>query len=214
VTNVPAQRAKHNWNADRFDALKRIQSTLEASEFHALYGSYIEYLELREGGLRKQSFSKLDGFIGQIVSDPFEIRLSICRHLISAIEALWDNWPAPDNWQVPDQMLRRLIGPVWREWREREATNPEAWVYDFGGTTSVASGREVAFLLDPSSARYQYAFLSQLCHKLNYELHELEHIGTILCSRSTLATWRHLFLPLPERWAKISRMKQRRTSPG
>lgn len=181
MTNSLAQRAKRNWNADRFDALKRIQNALEASEFRALYAQYIQYLELRERGLRKQSFSKLDAFIGQIVSDPFEIRLSICRHLIVAIEEFWDRWPAPDNWQLPDQIQQRLIGPVWREWREREPTNPEAWVYGFAWISGEASGSEVAFLLAPSLPRYQYAFLNELCHKLNYELHELDHIGTILC---------------------------------
>jgi len=169
------------WNADRFEALERIRAVLQESEFQPLYASYIRYLELRERGLRKQSFSHLDAFIQQIIADPFEVRLSVVRHLIGSIEEYWDNWPAPDNWQLPEQALRRLIGPLWQEWREREPTNPEAWVYDFGKLPHEVSGKEVAFLLNPSDPRYQYAFLSRLCNQLNYELHELEHIGRILC---------------------------------
>lgn len=176
-----AQRAKLTWNADRFDALERISAVLRESEFQPLYASYIAYLELRERGLRKQSFAQLDIFIGQIISDPFEVRLSIVQYLIGTIEGYWDCWPAPDNWQLPEQIFRRLIGPLWREWREREPNNPEAWLYSFGRTSVEAGGSEVAFLLDPTGHRYQYAFLNELGHKLNYELHELEHIGTILC---------------------------------
>ncbi|PAP99631.1 hypothetical protein LRP31_05885 [Mesorhizobium mediterraneum] len=178
----PAQRAKLTWNADRFEALERVRTALQESEFEPLYASYIRYLELRERGLRKQSFSQLDVFIGQIIADPFEIRLSIAQHLIGAIEGSWDYWPAPDNWQMPEQMLQTLIGPIWCEWREREPANPEAWVYNFGNQSRDVDGKEVAFLLEPSHPRYQYAYLSRLCGKLNYELHELEHIETILCA--------------------------------
>lgn len=165
------------WNAGRFDALQRIRADLEQSEYRPLYAHYIEYLDLRQRGLRKQAFSSLDTFVSQVATDPFEVRPSICRHLVSTIEGYWSNWPASDNWQLPDQIERRLIGPVWREWREREPTNPEAWVYYFGGVPGEASGREIAFLLAPSGPRYQYAFLAEL----GYELHELEHIETILC---------------------------------
>lgn len=178
----PAERARLIWNADRFEALKHISGVLQKSEFQPLYASYIAYLELRERGLRKQSFAQLDAFIEQVVSDPFEVRLSVVRHLIGAIEGYWDHWPAPDNWQLPEQAFQCLIGPLWQEWRQREPANPEAWVYGFGNRSHDVDGREVAFLLDPTHPRYQYAHLGRLCAQLNYELHELEHIGTILCT--------------------------------
>ena len=177
----PAQRAKLTWNADRFEALERIRAVLQESEFQPLYASYIAYLELRERGLRKQSFAQLDAFIEQIASDPFEVRLSVVRHLIGAIEGHWKNWPAPDNWQLPEQAFRRLIEPLWQEWRQREPANPEAWVYGFGNLSHDVDGTEVAFLLDPTHPRYQYAHLDGLCCQLNYELHELGHIEGILC---------------------------------
>lgn len=177
----PAERAKAIWNADRFEALKRISAALQESQFQPLYASYIRYLELRERGLRKQSFAQLDVFIEQIASDPFEVRLSVVRHLIGAIEGYWDRWPAPDNWQLPEQTFRRLIGPLWQEWRQREPANPEAWVYGFGILSHGVDCTEVAFLLDPAHPRYQYAHLDGLCRQLNYELHELGHIERILC---------------------------------
>ncbi|KRB15376.1 hypothetical protein ASD99_10995 [Mesorhizobium sp. Root695] len=177
----PAERTRLIWNADRFEALERIRAVLQESEFQPLYASYIAYLELRERGLRKQSFAQLDAFIEQIVSDPFEVRLSVVRHLIGAIERYWNRWPAPDNWQLPEQAFQRLIGPLWQEWRQREPANPEAWVYGFGNLSHDVDGSEVAFLLDPTHPRYQYAHLDGLCHQLNYELHELGHIGRILC---------------------------------
>lgn len=172
------------WNTDRFDALQRIRSDLEQSEYRPLYAHYISYLDLRQRGLRKQSFVSLETFVSHVATDPFEVRLSICRHLVSAIEGYWSDWPASDNWQLPDQIGRRLIDPVWREWREREPTNPEAWVYYFGSVPGEPSGREIAFLLAPTGPRYQYAFLSELGHKQNYELHELDHIERILCEAS------------------------------
>ncbi|MFD2056296.1 hypothetical protein ACFSQT_25470 [Mesorhizobium calcicola] len=177
-----AQRAKLTWNADRFEALERVRVVLQQSEFAPLYASYIAYLELRERGLRKQSFTQLDAFIEQTAYAPFEVRLSVVRHLVGAIEEYWDHWPAPDNWQFPEQISRRLTGPLWREWQEREPTNPEAWVYGFYNLSGRVDGREVAFLLDPTHPRYQYAHLDGLCAQLNYELHELEHIETILCT--------------------------------
>ena len=177
----PAERAGLIWNADRFAALERISAALQESEFQPLYASYIGYLELRERGLRKLSFAQLDAFIEQIASDPFEVRLSVVRHLIGAIEGYWKNWPAPDNWQLPEQALRRLIGPLWQEWRQREPANPEAWVYGFGTLSPDVDATEVAFLLDPTNPRYQYAHLDGLCRQLKYELHELRHIERILC---------------------------------
>ncbi|BAB50732.1 hypothetical protein [Mesorhizobium japonicum] len=177
-----AQRAKLTWNANRFEALERIRAVLLESEFRPLYASYIAYLELRERGLRKRSFAQLDAFIEQIASDPFEVRLSVVRHLVGATEEYWDNWPAPDNWQFPEQISRRLTGPLWREWQERDPANPEAWLHGFDDLSRGVDGREVAFLLDPTHPRYQYAHLNGLCAQLNHELHELEHVETILCT--------------------------------
>lgn len=177
-----AQRARLTWNVDRFEALERVRAALQQSEFQPLYASYIAYLDMRERGLRKQSFAQLDAFIEQIASDPFEVRLSVIRHLVGAIEEYWDNWPAPDNWQFPEQVSRRLIGPLWQEWQEREPANPEAWLYGFGSRSHEVDGREIAFLLDPTQPRYQYAHLDGLCAQLNHELHELDHVETILCT--------------------------------
>lgn len=168
------------WNKDRFETLAEVSNRLRQGNHVDFFVDYIDYLDLRCKGLRKDALQAANRFAEAYASDPFEIRQRVCIHLIELSERFWDSWPRIENWLVPGNLLFRLFTPTWREWRERKPVDIRAWTYDFGYQAGLQPGHNVAFLTEPGNPSCQYAYIRANEGFLDYALHELRGLGYIL----------------------------------
>ncbi|WP_137157128.1 hypothetical protein [Rhizobium sp. FKL33] len=160
--------------------MDKVVDNLAKGAFADLYSDYIQYLKLRRQGLRKQSLAFAEKFISSYEDDPFEIRQKVCWELFECTEPYWDSWPGGRGWLFPGNIERKLISPMFEEWRQREPKNANVWLYPLGGYLEWRT--DVAFMLEPHNPRCQFAELTRVGAAIGFAVHELDHLGYILAS--------------------------------
>jgi hypothetical protein len=142
------------------------------------YAEYLDYLRLKQRGLRKQSMVAADLFVARYANDKFEVRHRICWSLIERTECHWEHWPFPPNWLFPYSLERGLLDPMFEDWRLREPANVNAWLF----STASDAGRygDRAFELEPDNPRCQLVKLHRLKGWIAMSVHELDYLGYVL----------------------------------
>jgi hypothetical protein len=150
------------WRGENFRGLSEVIQLLADD---ADLAEYVEYLRLRERGLRKDAFDHLDRFITAARSWSFGRRCDLVNWLMHLHH---DRPSVPD--MIPTPLSRELIVPTLDEWTVLEPTNPVPWRWH-GGTDNLR--RAVA--LDPNERIARAELANRLLYEVGYAVHELPH---------------------------------------
>lgn len=170
----------HYWNRANFEGLSQLVETLRRD---ARFEELVRYCELREQGLRGESFQALDRFLTYILAQPVQVRRDVAVGVVDA------HLRVPAAHQFMTQPLRqRLLEPVLIEW---SASDPDCV------TPMAALGLlrcDVDLLkrtlqLDPQNDRARACLVSVLLGDVEYATHHLVEdllIGTVDDASATL----------------------------
>jgi len=125
----------------------------------------MEYLPLRERGLRKDAFRHLGRFITAARNWSFARRCDLVNRLMH----IQRERPSVRD-MIPTPLLRELIVPTLDEWTAHEPANPVPWRWR-GGTDDLRH----AVALDPNEWIARAELASRLLGEVGYAVHELPH---------------------------------------
>lgn len=146
---------------DQFEGLRAIAETLQAE---AGLERYVEYLRLREMGLRGQAFVRLGHFLEDAATWEFERR----RGFVDRICSLQRAWPRVVA-LVPTPLNRGLVLPTLDEWVTREPLNPVPLRWRMRDDEDL----RLAIRLDPQEQIARELLADRLLTRVAFSLHEL-----------------------------------------
>jgi hypothetical protein len=124
---------------------------------------YVEYLRLRERGLRKDAFRHLAEFI-TLARSWNAIRQ---RDLVNRLMLLKHENPRVSD-MIPDPLMRELFNPILDRWMASEPTNPVPCRWR-GGKDNLRR----AVWLDPNEQIARQLLANRLLHEVEFAAHEL-----------------------------------------
>ncbi len=123
----------------------------------------LEYLRLRDRGLRRQAFTELDRFLERSETLDFETRCRLAEDLLET------------EFPSPYPLVIRFLLPTYRRWRDINPKSAVAW----RGLGILEEGPEgfdcleQALELEPGDSRVRIKLAQKLVQGADYELHEL-----------------------------------------
>jgi len=148
------------WRADNFRGLADLIPLLGDDPDLT---DFVEYLRLRERGLRKDAFKHLGRFIAVARSWSLARRCEVVNRLMK----LHDERPRVFD-MIPTPLTRDLIDPTLDEWMVHEPTNPVPFRWR-GGTDNLRR----AIALDPRETIARAKLIKRLLDEVAYATHEL-----------------------------------------
>ena len=104
------------WNQSNFEGLTSLAAALRAD---SRLEHLAAYCELREKGLRRESFAQLDAFLNEAASWDAPVQRLL------AVRVLETHWNAPQVHQFfADPLRKRFVERVLEEWRAADANDP------------------------------------------------------------------------------------------
>ena len=104
------------WNQSNFEGLTSLAAALRAD---SRLEHLAAYCELREKGLRRESFAQLDAFLNEAASWDVPVQRLL------AVRVLETHWNAPQVHQFfTDPLRTRFVERVLEEWRAADANDP------------------------------------------------------------------------------------------
>lgn len=158
---VANNAAMHEWRRDAFNALKSAGAS--AAE-RPLWADYAAFCDLRERGLRREAFQRLDDFMQTIVDAGFEERRRFVRWLMPLSES-----DGGDGFLLrPKPLDRKIVGPTLHEWIESAPDDPQPLVW-LGDERSLRRALALSPFQPEASLRLAETLLVHAC----YAQHEL-----------------------------------------
>lgn len=154
----------HYWNRDNFEGLASLAEALRADP---RLEELAAYCELREKGLRREAFARLEAFIDQIQS----LQLAVQRQL--ALRILEAHWKTPSAHQFLTKPLRtRFVEPVLEEWRAADAEDAVPLRY-LALLRRDHDLLEEALRVDPQDDHVRVTLAGLLIGLVDYQAHHL-----------------------------------------
>jgi hypothetical protein len=152
------------WNTSNFDGLKSLAAALRAdARLEHLAG----YCELREKGLRREAFARLEAFLSEAASWDVPVQRSLAVHILDA------HWRTPQSHQfLTDPLRKRFIEPVLEAWRDADANHPLP-ARHLALLRRDQSLLAEALRLDPKDDVVRAALVSMLLGFVDYATHHL-----------------------------------------
>lgn len=150
------------------------------------WGGYNEYCSLRERGLRREAFRRLEAFISDLSGRAFLDRKAFVCWLFSENR---------DIRRFPHPLRVRIIEPLLQEWIAKDplSSTPHLWL----GTIPHLWE---AYRLDPTSLEIRWRLVLEVLKVIQYEMHEFP-IGFLgddpEGSYATLLQLRRMLSPFP-----------------
>ena len=149
------------WRDTSFEGLAAVADMLEPDSDYALY---VQYLRLREKGLRPQAFSILARFIGLASRWVFEHRRDVVHRLMTV------HHEYPDVCELlPTPLYRGLIIPTLDEWADGEPENPVPFRWRARDWEDLRH----AARLDPNEIISAEKLMGRLLASVHFAAHEL-----------------------------------------
>jgi hypothetical protein len=108
-----------------YSDIDRLPAVARRAEERPEWRAYAEFCDLRGRGIRKQALERLDRFIAEAATWPFDRRLDFVTWILRESKAFRDRGSC-----LPQPLLASLIVPTVRSWRENapEDAEPSLWL--------------------------------------------------------------------------------------
>jgi len=182
----------HYWNKDNFEGLLELARELE--KVHELT-ALAEYCNLRQKGLRAQSFAKLSDFLNEATL----WNIDRARRNVLTILQAQAQIPAAHQF-VSHPLLTRLIYPTLEQWKldEPSAIEPLRWL---GLLRSDRDALSRALALAPGDIASRRRLISLALADADYATHHLSESVLLLSveeARAAIATVKQLLASAPD----------------
>ena len=140
----------------------------EEALLNAEWQEYGEYCINREKGLRKKAFIHLDNFLKSTLSWDFAKKKSFVKWLCDKMDTI----SSADYGPYPTPLSKKLLGPVFDEWIEKEPDNAEAYALKAQYTADFDSYLD-AIKIDSNNQRARIALARECVSAIWYSTHHL-----------------------------------------
>ncbi len=130
---------------------------------------FAEYCEFRGKGERQKAFASLESFLTQAASWTYSARLNFTRATLG-LSARFDH----NEILLPQPLIRNLVVPTLREWREHEPSTAEASLWlGLLRCDNPTDHLTEALVLDPNCEEARRTLTDWILSDIEYNQHEL-----------------------------------------